>query len=146
MYQLLYVSSATRKMSNPELGAILDAARRNNVGDGITGMLLHIDGNFLQVLEGEEEVVERTFARISSDSRHSGVVALLRREVASRTFHDWSMGFERISSTDSEQSEQIFRISDAAIRGRMSPDAPQELLMFLTNFRQINRSAMPAEA
>lgn len=146
MHQLLYVSSAARKMSDQELATILQAARRNNARDGITGLLLHIDGNFLQILEGDERKVEATFERISNDPRHRGVAMLLRREVEARTFQDWSMGFERIRSSDSDLNGQIFRISEEAIMGRMSPDASHELLTFLNNFRHINAPMQRAEA
>ncbi len=36
------------------LGSLLETCRRNNTAAGVTGMLLYKDGNFMQVLEGEE--------------------------------------------------------------------------------------------
>ena len=52
MHQLVYVSAASWAMSNAELNEILDVSRRNNRQSGVTGMLLHLDRGFLQVLEG----------------------------------------------------------------------------------------------
>ena len=90
MLQLVYISSA-----NPagaiDVAPILQASRRNNVRDGLSG-LLYADGRrFLQVLEGEPEAVEAAFARISADPRHRAVVVLSRREIATREFGDWAM-------------------------------------------------------
>ena len=52
-----YVSSATHLMTEDELAAILDVSRERNARDGITGLLLYSDGDFIQVLEGPEAPV-----------------------------------------------------------------------------------------
>jgi hypothetical protein len=70
MRQLLYVSNAARDIAPRALDAILSASRANNVLLGITGLLLHIDGGFLQILEGDERAVRELYARIAADRRH----------------------------------------------------------------------------
>ena len=65
-----------------------------NSATAITGMLLYKDGNFMQVLEGEEEAVRRVYARIGHDPRHRGLLTLLAGTQDERQFPDWSMGFE----------------------------------------------------
>lgn len=42
---------------------MLAKSRSNNVRDGISGMLLYRDGDFLQVLEGPEDKVRAAFDR-----------------------------------------------------------------------------------
>ena len=49
MRQLLYVSSTADEPSLDDLDQVLTASRRNNAMMGITGLLLFIDGGFLQV-------------------------------------------------------------------------------------------------
>ena len=49
------MSSAIIKLSEEELNAILVQARQYNIAHSITGILLYIDGDFLQVLEGKKE-------------------------------------------------------------------------------------------
>jgi hypothetical protein len=93
MYQVFYSSAALTQFSDAELTALLAVARVNNGRLGVTGMLLYHDGSFLQALEGEENVVERLYAKIGSDKRHHRVVALLRRQVDARYFDQWQMGF-----------------------------------------------------
>ena len=68
-------------------------SRRNNIRDGITGMLLFEDGTFLQVLEGEEEAVDRTYTRIAGDPRHKKILLIARFELEQRSFNDWEMGY-----------------------------------------------------
>ncbi len=59
MFFLVYVSSAVRPFSRVDLDDLLATSRANNARVGITGMLLYKDGNFMQVLEGDEEAVRR---------------------------------------------------------------------------------------
>lgn len=80
--------------SPPEAGfidRILEQSQRNNAARGVTGLLCHYDGNFLQFLEGEPEDVEAIFTRIKTDPRHWGILHLYRRETSERLFADWSM-------------------------------------------------------
>jgi hypothetical protein len=93
MLQMIYTSEAKTKFSPAELQGLLLIARRNNNRDAITGMLLYEDGTFLQVLEGENEVVEATYQRIAADKRHHKIMLIARFEVDHRSFHDWEMGF-----------------------------------------------------
>jgi hypothetical protein len=93
MLQVIYTSEAKTKFSPAELQDLLLIARHNNDRDAITGMLLYEDGTFLQVLEGENEVVEATYHRIAADKRHHKIMVIARFEVDHRSFHDWEMGF-----------------------------------------------------
>ena len=97
MISLIYVSSATEKFSHAELLTLLETSRRNNARLNVTGMLLYKDGNFMQVIEGEEGQIERLHAKISGDPRHNGLLTLLKRPIEQRQFSDWSMGFKDLS-------------------------------------------------
>jgi hypothetical protein len=67
---LVYVSTATRPMRDEDLVELLAEARKHNEENDITGMLLHKDGRFLQLLEGHEENVQAAFDVIKQDERH----------------------------------------------------------------------------
>ena len=88
LFRLMYISSGSRKFDAGELEEILAASRKNNAAVGVTGMLLYLDGNFLQLLEGEREEVETLYERILLDKRHGGAIALSRAEVEERLFPD----------------------------------------------------------
>ncbi len=62
----------------------------------MTGMLLFKDGNFLQVLEGEESVVMKLYDTISHDPRHYGVSIIDQGNLEARQFGEWSMGFRNL--------------------------------------------------
>ncbi len=76
-----------------EIPRILDAARRHNATQDVTGALLFGADGFVQVLEGPLAAVEQTFERIQCDPRHADVVVLEAGPVAARQFDGWSMAF-----------------------------------------------------
>jgi hypothetical protein len=100
MLRLLYVSSARALFSKLELSALLERSRANNESAQITGILLYKDGNFMQVLEGDEPAVTALYHRIGRDPRHFGAKILLREQVTERLFPDWSMGFRDLSDPE----------------------------------------------
>jgi Sensors of blue-light using FAD len=100
MFSLVYVSSAVRQFSKAELLTLLEKSRENNTSLGISGMLLYKDGNFLQVLEGEEQQVRALYAKITDDLQHKGSMALLQGFENERAFPDWSMGFRDLRSPE----------------------------------------------
>jgi hypothetical protein len=99
---LIYASSAESKMSDAELRTILARARSVNSQLDITGILLHIEGDYFQVLEGDAEAIDSLYAKIAHDRRHKNVVLIVREPIASRSFADWSMGFASVTSKDVE--------------------------------------------
>jgi len=98
VHQVIYSSAATLSFSENDFASLLLRARGKNERLGISGLLLHDRGSFLQVLEGDAEVLNALFATIASDKRHSRVVQLLNRQIDQRRFADWKMGFVSVSA------------------------------------------------
>jgi FAD-dependent sensor of blue light len=97
MYYIVYVSSATNDLSETELFVILEKARAKNEELGVTGLMIYIDGNIIQILEGEKQKVCDLYNVITADNRHSGIIKLLEGSLAKRNFEDWSMQFKSLS-------------------------------------------------
>ena len=93
LIRLIYSSREKNALSDVDIEHILSASRRNNPADGISGMLCHGNGRFLQYLEGEADEVEKTYARIGADSRHIDIKLIEQKKLERRVFGDWSMGF-----------------------------------------------------
>ena len=100
MFHLVYVSTATINFSQSQLLNLLSKAKGNNARTGVTGLLIHKAGRFVQVLEGEESVVRELFEVIRRDSRHQDVTLILAETIAERQFFDWSMGFHDLTDSD----------------------------------------------
>jgi FAD-dependent sensor of blue light len=91
--QLIYTSKVVTPLAPDALRALLVRSRANNARLGVTGMLLHLDGSYLQVLEGKSAMVHALFARIRADRRHAHIITLMVRDLEERNFGDWSMAF-----------------------------------------------------
>jgi uncharacterized membrane protein (DUF373 family) len=100
MIQVAYISTATEPMSSHDLQTLLHSCREHNANRGVTGMLLYGNGTFLQVLEGEERVIDELLDIIEGDPRHTGMQVLHRKAIEKREYSDWSMGFRRLNARD----------------------------------------------
>ena len=102
MIQITYLSAATRAMSQDDLEDILKTARETNARLGITGMLLYGNKTFIQILEGEEDVVHKLVKTIKRDPRHTNLQIVKQKPIERHEYADWSMGFKRVSGEDFE--------------------------------------------
>jgi hypothetical protein len=131
MLQLVYVSSTAPGIA-ADPPAILAASRANNRRDGITGLLYSDGTRFLQAIEGPQEKVEATFARIMRDPRHRAIVLLSRRETAAREFGDWDMAHR---TPGSNADEFIMRVAELAA------DASPAIRATFEEFAKVRRAA-----
>ncbi|MEQ9259971.1 MAG: BLUF domain-containing protein [Roseovarius sp.] len=93
VFQLAYTSAATSDVTGNQLRDILETSQRNNVRDGITGVLMYNNGLFFQILEGDQSAVEGCLDRIRADVRHSAIALAFTGHVEHRVFARWEMGF-----------------------------------------------------
>lgn len=126
----IYASRAIVTLSDAQIQALLENARRNNVVQGITGMLLLIEGSFFQVLEGDAAAVDRAYDNVARDTRHDRVTQIIREPIAQRSFGEWSMGFAAMKSADAQQlvGENDF-FGSAACLERINPGRAKKLLV-----------------
>ncbi len=98
MISLSYVSSATSRPSDEALMNLLTKAHRVNSSLKVTGLLLYNGkGTFIQVLEGDDDVVDALYEKISQDARHTRVHCIARKSISERQFPNWRMVFRHLS-------------------------------------------------
>jgi hypothetical protein len=90
MYQLIYISSATKSLAREEFLELVAQSQSKNDAMGITGVLMYKDGNFMQVLEGEQEYIAKLYSSIKLDSRHTLVSIIQEGPISLREYPDWS--------------------------------------------------------
>lgn len=133
LFHIIYVSSLVSS-DRETVAAILDVSARNNKRKNITGMLLQSEGNILQVLEGEKEVVLETYSKVQDDPRHYDIFVLADEEVTERHFALWSMGFKQLEPEELAslpQAAHVFKARQANIASRVRPgDALAVLVSF----------------
>jgi hypothetical protein len=103
IFQVVYESTASDSLTKTDLQEILRVARSNNAELDITGLLIHAQGHFLQVLEGPEAAVRDLYATIQEDPRHSNIEPLLSTSVAERTFPEWKMALDNLAVVAGEE-------------------------------------------
>ena len=96
LHHIIYMSHAQEAMSDNELAVLLQQARRNNEQQGITGVLVYGDNQFLQVMEGESAVITQLYDHIARDSRHDRLIKMADKYIEQRSFADWSMAFHAL--------------------------------------------------
>jgi len=88
LFQIVYMSTADPGLSEGDLTELLNDSARRNYRMGITGVLLHHDGMFMQVLEGQEADVIALYDKILRDPRHHNIIPLIQEYVEKRLFAD----------------------------------------------------------
>jgi hypothetical protein len=89
-------------MNEKGLLDLLKQARNNNEKYNVTGLLLYAKGNFIQVLEGEADVVDKLYEVILKDDRNTRNTIIQRKNIKERGFPQWSMGFKTFNDIPPE--------------------------------------------
>lgn len=100
LYELLYSSFSEREMDADALMSLLESVRTNNERLEVTGLLLYCNREYMQLIEGEEEVIRSLWQSIQSDSRHYSARVMYEGPIEKRGFAGWSMGFRNLSNVN----------------------------------------------
>ncbi|MAI70081.1 MAG: hypothetical protein CMM01_04140 [Rhodopirellula sp.] len=95
--RITYTSLASVTLDQRALLDLLHAARGYNKLDQITGVLIHDQGRFLQVIEGPISAIENLVQRLQSDRRHWQLKIHEDVFAETRLFSDWAMGLGELT-------------------------------------------------
>lgn len=143
MHRIVYVSQATRTMSNPELARIVERAQASNQAADLTGMLVGYKGWFLQVIEGPAQALAAIFQRIRADKRHGNIKVLVSEPAGARAFPEWRMAFSDPQTLPEPARKHVFSLQDLIPIN--SPDRGDEIAVrqvvrdFLAAFDRLER-------
>ena len=91
VYQLTSQSKGSKGLTQKDVDEIVSISKKNNVAKGISGFLVYENGNFMQLLEGDEFVVKDLyFNKIAKDSRHSDA-KVVEEKHGPRKCSNWAM-------------------------------------------------------
>jgi hypothetical protein len=133
LFHLGYVSTERQPMTADDCLLLLRAARERNARLGLTGLLLHREGSFFQVLEGEAENVHTVFESIRRDARHERIEVLFEGPIERREFADWRMGFVELEGVEIEKLPGFsdFLVGKTDARGVFAELSQAKRLMLL---------------
>ena len=104
MVRLVYTSVKTENCDAAAVDAIVETAKAKNPASDLTGMLLHTETRFLQVLEGPADNVAMTYELITQDDRHKACHVRYCEPISERHFGEWSMGASNVSELEASNS------------------------------------------
>ena len=108
MATVIYISRATALgAERAQMQSLVSKAAAHNEKHGITGVLIHANGRFMQVLEGSKEVVIATLQRIQADRRHEQIDILKTELSDERFFSSWSMNLVEFDEPESLTHQRI---------------------------------------
>lgn len=103
LHRLIYRSRQTPAVAADldfEVRRIISAAIGRNRTVGLTGLLLVVQGHFIQALEGNVDEVRTTYARISLDTRHCDLHIISQGPAEKRMFAEWNMCARTLAPSD----------------------------------------------
>lgn len=106
--QVIFTSTATRRITPQDIGDILLTSVPRNGKRGLTGLLLKYDGYFMQVIEGQSDVIDLLLDELHHDTRHKNICIILDRHLTKRDFADWNMGFKDMSKASLKQQYSAY--------------------------------------
>jgi Sensors of blue-light using FAD len=136
-YQIIYCSVSSTPMQRDDLEDLLEQAQANNARGAITGALVYVNGFFLQILEGDQEALERLMKLIARDLRHERVKVLQEGEITTPTFADWRMAY--VSATP----EQVARWAGFSSSTRV-PEVWEQVGQDRTRLTQLTNGILSA--
>ena len=143
LFSLVYVSTASRQLDLLELSRLQASAQRRNAREGVSGVLLYADGNFMQCLEGPAQGLARVYDVIRSDALHYGIVEIVRERIAVRQFSEWSMAFRVVGAFACASPDE----QDALLMSRLAGHDPARSpsCRLLANFWNRGRRSTASE-
>ena len=140
LWAIVYVSKAARPIAPDDLLHILEGARRRNVEEGITGVLLYADGYFMQYLEGPKAGLYRVYAVIKTHPLHYGLIDLVREPIQTREFAEWSMACHVVGAGGESSLSEHYDL--LAVRLTAAVGTKSEACLLLSHFWRAGREAV----
>ena len=101
LYFILYSSHSKKQFTIQELSGLWKKFVKNNISLGVTGILIHLNDRFIQLLEGEKTIVEELYEKIVKDERHNDVTQLLKGTLKKRNYENCLMGYHNYVDNNS---------------------------------------------
>ncbi len=114
IFQLTYSSVASSGISVTDIEDIIAEANQFNIAHDITGCLIYNKGYFLQILEGEKELVMTLINKIKLDDRHDHFTILSEGQTDSRTFKEWAMAYYH-NPLNAQLNSEVQEIKDSLL-------------------------------
>jgi hypothetical protein len=93
LHSITYTSVASYALSKADLEHLLSTARKRNLEHHITGVLLYVEGRFMQYLEGPKAGLEVVLPHIKASPMHHHLDMQAMKTIDAREYEAWSMAY-----------------------------------------------------
>tara|TARA_B100000929_G_C15462091_1_gene404880 strand:- start:799 stop:1209 length:411 start_codon:yes stop_codon:yes gene_type:complete len=131
-YAISYVSSVNPELTGDQIQEVLNFSKNWNNDHDITGILLYSEGNFFQVLEGEQKILQSLFSRIESDKRHCNIIKIFEKKVETSHYDNYECNF---ISLDTRFRPENFHIYLSQV-DKCSPEIQSSVRYILNKFSE----------
>jgi len=114
--QLIYKSKAAPDLRPDAIVEIVRVAQSSNLKKRVSGLLVHTNGVFVQLIEGSPSVVDGLFERISKDPRHVDIEILGSFDTDKVAMPTWAMAYFSSDLPGSSKSSMPFILSELSTR------------------------------
>lgn len=132
-FQLIYTCALLKSVCCDQLADIAKQSTERNAKHDITGILICKDGSVMQVLEGEKSAVEKLYSKIEQDARVKNPLVLIRRNIETREFPNWSMGYR-----NANKAGLAFDTSTTSLPVALPKNTSPEVRTFTQTFARVN--------
>ena len=114
MHMITYISDykGDKAQIDKNLSDIITKAQQKNKALGVTGVLFYLNGQFLQIIEGEDETIKNLMAEITIDDRHTNVSILIDEKVEQRGFKDFNMDTFNLEKDTDFNRDKIEKLTE----------------------------------
>ena len=139
LHNLFYCSLAKEDISEDDILDILKCSRRNNEMIEITGILVYWKktNQFLQLLEGEENVILNLYNKICIDKRHSLSRVIYQENILERGFKGWTMAFKSIDELDTSGIDGFSEFSKLGFTNERTKVSPLIAIILIQSFKDL---------
>ncbi|MEG9327513.1 Sensors of blue-light using FAD [Salinimicrobium catena] len=129
-HAICYISTATKDFTETGIRELLNKWKEKNNRLNIKGLLLYSQGHFFQVLEGEKTTVMELFNSITTDSRHTGIIQIMGKDITRGSFDDYRV--EHLKEGNFSRPKIISEYCES-VKG-MDPETQQQIKTMLQSF------------
>jgi len=94
------------------LSSLVEHCKKQNRIHDVSGALYYSHGRYLQIIEGEDKVVDRLMVNILKDSRHEDCLIQIDTKIKERSFPIWQCKLVMVIPTDVHLRTFIARHSE----------------------------------
>ena len=137
VFQLTYSSVAKPEITITDIEEIITQAKQYNTAHDITGCLIYNKGYFLQILEGEKQLVMNLINSIKLDDRHDHFTILSEGQTNTRTFKEWAMAYYH-NPLNAQLNNEVQEIKESLLELSSSSKKPNfALKVFWYNVKNL---------